>query len=143
MIKDILVGLEGSPSSARAVELAIELGHALDATLVGLAVVDEPSIVAGSATSIGGASFKHQRDESLLADAHARAQQWLDAFALQCLQAAAAASVLELRGRPAAMILEELQRHDLTILGRDVNFRFETEETDAQTRDTILRRAGK
>ena len=41
------------------------------------------------------------------------------------------------------MILAEAPRHDLTVLGRDVNFRFETQEHDRYTRDRILRRAGK
>jgi nucleotide-binding universal stress UspA family protein len=53
------------------------------------------------------------------------------------------ARVLELRGVPAETILGELARHDLTVLGRDVNFRFATEEHDVATRDVILRRAGK
>jgi len=41
------------------------------------------------------------------------------------------------------MILAELARHDVAVFGRDVNFRFETQESDRYTRDRILRRAGK
>jgi nucleotide-binding universal stress UspA family protein len=33
--------------------------------------------------------------------------------------------------------------HDLIVLGRQVNFRFETQDRDRYTRDRILRRAGK
>jgi nucleotide-binding universal stress UspA family protein len=143
MIKDILVCLEGSSSSVCATEVAIALGRELGATLVGLTIVDEPDIVANEATGIGGSSYKHQRDEALLADAALHARQWLDAFADRCRNAGVAARTSELRGRPAATILDELGHHDLTVLGRDVNFRFETEEDDARTRDRILRRAGK
>jgi nucleotide-binding universal stress UspA family protein len=143
MVKDILICLEGSPSTQRAIEVAIGFARDLPAALVGLAIVDEPDIRAGEPTSIGGASYKQQRDESLLADAHKNAQQWLDAFAARCLAAGVSARVLELRGTPAKTILAEMQRHDLVVLGREVNFRYETEETDEATRDAILRRAGK
>jgi nucleotide-binding universal stress UspA family protein len=36
-----------------------------------------------------------------------------------------------------------MQQHDLTLLGRHVNFRFETDASDSKTRDTVLHRAGK
>jgi nucleotide-binding universal stress UspA family protein len=143
MVKDVLVCLEGSSSTVCATELAIGLARDLGATLVGLTIVDEPDIVANEATGIGGSSFKQQRDEALLDDAVAHAQEWSAAFVDRCRNAGIAARTTELRGRPAATILGELQRHDLTVLGRDVNFRFETEEDDARTRDRILHKAGK
>ena len=123
--------------------MAIELGRSLGATLVGLAIVDEPDIRAGASTGFGGATYKQQRDEALLKDAHEHAQQWIDTFARQCGAAGVSARVLELRGRPEDMILEEMQQHDLTLLGRHVNFRFETDAADRKTRDTVLHRAGK
>jgi nucleotide-binding universal stress UspA family protein len=143
MINDILVCLEGSASSARATETAIQLGKQLPATLVGLAIVDEPDITAGASTGFGGATYKKERDEALLKDAHEHAQHWIEAFAARCKDTGVTSRVLELRGRPEAMILEEMQQHDLTLLGRDVNFRFETEAKDRKTRDTVLHRAGK
>ena len=143
MIEDILVCLEGSSSGARASEVAIEVAQRLGVPLVGLAIVDEPDINARQATGIGGSSYKQQRDEVLLEDAKAQAKGWLDAFAERCRAAGVTSRALELRGRPDTTILEELQGHDLTILGRHANFRFETQDEDHQTRDTILRHAGK
>ena len=143
MVKQILVCLEGSSSSVCATEVAIAMARDLGATLVGLAVVDEPDILSNEATGFGGSSYKHDRDQALLADAHEHARAWLEAFADRCSNAGVVAQTSELTGRPAATILDELARYDLTVLGRDVNFRFETEERDARTRDLILRRAGK
>ncbi len=140
---DILVCIEGSASSASAIDVAIDVARDLGATLVGLAIVDEPDIVASEPTSIGGGSYKKDRDAALLADAHVQARAWLDGFVARGHAAGVAVRALELAGRPAEMILEELQRHDLTLLGRDVNFRFETQDRDRYTRDRILRRAGK
>jgi nucleotide-binding universal stress UspA family protein len=140
---EILVCLEGSDSTARAVEVAIDLARQLPAGLVGLAIVDEPDIVAGAATSIGGASYRRDRDAALLEDAHRRARSWLTRFLARCRAAGVASRALEITGSPVDMILAEVPRHDLTVLGRDVNFRFETQEHDRYTRDRILRRAGK
>jgi nucleotide-binding universal stress UspA family protein len=140
---EILVCLEGSPSTARAVDVAIDLARSLPAGLVGLAIVDEPDIVAGSPTSIGGASYRHDRDAALLDDAHRQARAWLAAFVARGREAGVAVRTLAITGRPAEMILAETSRHDLTLLGREANFRFETQDHDRYTRDRILRRAGK
>ena len=143
MSKDFLVCLEGSPSTDEAVRVALVLARAQQAALVGLAIVDEPDIRAGTPTSIGGSSFKHERDEALVADARKHAEQWLARFAERCALAGIAARTLELVGRPAAQILAVMQAHDLTVMARGANFRFETEDSDVETRDTILHRAGR
>ena len=143
MIEDILVCLEGSASSACAIDAAIGLGRQLRARLAGLAIVDEPDIRAGEPTGIGGSSYKAQRDEALLADAHRHAQAWLDGFAQRCRDAGLTAQTLELEGRPVETIVRQMQRYDLTVMGRDVNFRFETHDRDRYTRDMVLRRSGK
>jgi nucleotide-binding universal stress UspA family protein len=141
MSKEFLVCLEGSAGTDEAVRVAIELGRAQNAALVGLAIVDEPDIRAGAATSIGGSSFKHERDEALVADARKHAEEWLARFAERCQVAGVEARTLELVGRPAAQILTVMQAHNLTVMARSANFRFETEDSDPETRDTILHRA--
>lgn len=142
-MKDILVCLEGLPSSQRATELAVELARSHEATLVGLAIVDEPDIRAGTATSIGGSSFKQERDLTLVADAERQTQLWIDAFLEACRVAGVQARTLRQRGRPAEVIVEELDKHELGLMGRHVNFLFETVAEDHQTRDRVLKRASK
>ena len=44
-------------------------------------------------------------------------------------------------GRPSEIILAETERHALTLIGRDANFRFETSSEDRATREKILRHA--
>ncbi len=143
MIKDLLVCLEGSPSSERATDLAIEIAREQSAVITGVAIIDEPSIRAGAATGIGSASYKQHRDEVLLEDAQKKTQEWLASFDVRCKEAGVGTRVLELRGRPAPRILEEMKSHDLTLMGRHANFLFETKDEDQETRDSILHRAGK
>jgi nucleotide-binding universal stress UspA family protein len=143
MIKEILVCLEGSPSAEAATKTAITIARANQGKLVGLAIIDEPDIRAGAATGIGGASYKHERDEALLADARKQAADWTALFERRCREAKVDGQALEVVGRPAAAILAETDKHDLTVMGRDANFRFETEQEDLQTREAILHRATK
>jgi nucleotide-binding universal stress UspA family protein len=143
MIRDLLICLEGSPGSERATELAIEIARESSARLLGLAIVDEPDIRAGAATSIGGASFKQHRDEVLLEDAQRHVQEYLTRFEARCRDAGVRARVLALSGRPAPTILVQMQSHDLTLIGRNANFLFETRDDDPETRDSVLHRAGK
>src|SRR4029079_13629136 len=141
MIKEALVCLEGSPGSEAATRVAIGIAKDLQTRLVGLAIVDEPDIRAGTPTGIGGSAFKHERDEALLADARLRAADALALFERRCREAGVDARTLEVVGRPADSILAEMETRDLTIIGRDANFRFETEIDDAETREAILHRA--
>jgi nucleotide-binding universal stress UspA family protein len=143
MIKDILVCLEGSASTERAIGLGLELAREHGARLVGLAIIDEPDIRAGAATGIGGSAYKQHRDDVLLEDARKAAEALLNQFQTRCNEANVPSRSLELRGRPAAKILEEMMEHDLTLIGRKVNFLFETKEQDAETRDRVLHSARK
>ncbi len=141
MLKELLVCLEGSPSTEVATRLATNIARSCEASLVGLAIIDEPDIRAGAATGIGGSSYKHERDEALVADARKQAADWVALFERRCREAGVESRSLEVVGRPADSILEEMEKHDLTVIGRDANFRFETESEDSQTRDKILRGA--
>jgi nucleotide-binding universal stress UspA family protein len=141
MIAKMLVCLEGSPSSDATTQTAIEIASQRKASLSGIAIIDEPDIRAGAATGIGGSSFKHERDLSLLADARRRADEWLATFVGRCEAAGLLARTLEVVGRPFEVILAEMERHDLTLIGRDANFRFETNSEDRATREKILRHA--
>jgi len=141
MIKEILVCLEGSKSGKAAVETAIQIAREQQATLVGMAIVDKPDILAGTPEGIGSSSYKIQRNEALLEDAHRRALEWTGEFQRRCDDEGVSARTLEVVGRPVEKILEEMLRHDLTVLGKDANFRFETQVGDRWTRNKVVRNA--
>lgn len=143
MINDILVCLEGSPSTESATRTALQIAKAHGANLVGLVIVDEPQIRAGSATSIGGASFKHERDEALLAEARKHAAASLGTFDRLCRAENVVAETRQVVGKAAASILREMQAFDVSVMGRDANFHFETEDQDPATRSYVLHRTKK
>lgn len=143
MLRDILVCLEGSASTRAATACAIEVAKQTRGTLFGLSVVDEPDIRAGAAMGIGGSSYKRHRDDALLRDAEEKAQAWARNFEEACAAAAVTARTRTVSDRPAHAILAEMQTHDLAVFGAAANFRFETEVSDARTRDGVLHRARK
>jgi nucleotide-binding universal stress UspA family protein len=141
MIKDVLVCLEGSPSTEAATRVAREIVRSQHAPLVGLAIVDEARIRAGAATGIGGTSFKRERDDALLAEARRHAGEWLGIFDKRCLQAHVVAETRQIVGKAAESIVREMQTCDLTVMGRDANFHVETVDLDPETRSSILHRS--
>jgi nucleotide-binding universal stress UspA family protein len=113
MVKDILVCLEGSPGTVRAIELALELAREHGARLVGLA--------------IAGNGDKHDGVDEHRARFEARGQAL-----------GVSTRILRVYGQPAATILEEMTAHDLTILARAASFLVEDD-----TRDNVLHHARK
>lgn len=132
---EILVCLDGSANTARAVEVAIGLARSLPAGLVGLAIVDQAE---GTGEPTGDSS---EPQRSALPR---RARAWLSGFVARGRAAGVAVRTLDATGSPAELILSEVPRRDLTVLGRDAN-RFALRDIghDRFTRDRILRRAGR
>jgi hypothetical protein len=58
MLKSILIGLDGSAYSTTALELGIRWARRFDALLVGLGVIDEPTIRGPEPVPLGGAYYK-------------------------------------------------------------------------------------
>lgn len=113
MVKDILICLEGSPGTVRAIELALELAREHGARLVGLAI-----------TSIG--------------DKHDGVDEHRARFEARGRAVGVSTRTLQVHGQPAATILEEMTAHDLTILARGASFLLEDD-----TRDNVLHHARK
>jgi len=143
MIRNILVFIDGSSSSKAATLAAIKIAREQKANLVGMAIVHEPGISAGRSTSIGGSSFEYITDNEQLVDASTRAAGWLATFECRCRSAGVPAEVLKIVGRPAQSLLAEIGRHDLTLIGSEANFQFETMREIRSTREKVLRRASR
>ena len=143
MIREILVCLEGSSSGDAAVRVAMDIARPLSATLFGLAVVHEPDIRAGAPVGIGSASFQHDRDDARVAAARKHAVDRLAAFERRCRFASVAPRTVEAVGEPTEIILAETDKHDLTVLGREANFRVEPTADDPTLREAILQRASR
>jgi nucleotide-binding universal stress UspA family protein len=138
VLRSLLVALDGSPHSDTAAVLACEWARRFGAQLLGLGVLDEPSIDRGEPVPMGASGFKKHRDEARLADAHRRVLEFLTNFRARCSAAGVTAAVLEDIGDPGDRIVREAQRCDAVILGRETHFHFETQEKPDRTLAEVI-----
>ena len=124
MAKSFLIGLDGTASSARAVQLGVQWAQQCDALLVGMVVVDEASLRAVESVPLGTSSYKHHRDDCVVAKTRHEVEQYLEHFALKCADARVACKLLEDTGSPQDEITREAQRYDLIMLGHRLQFQF-------------------
>jgi len=139
MLRSILVGLDGSASSAAAVELGLRWALRFEAVLVGLGIIDEPTICGPEPTGIWGSSYKVRCDAHRLADARRQVAGFLEQFTRRCTGAGVSCQALEDVGHPYQQILLEAQRFDLVLLGQAPRFHFETQDRDTDTLHKVLR----
>jgi nucleotide-binding universal stress UspA family protein len=141
MLRSVLVALDGSCYSEPVTAFALDWATRFGADLLGLGIVDQPSIEAGEPVSFGGMAFKKRRDEIRLVDAHHRVHKFLAQFRARCEAAGVACGTLEEIGEPAGRILLDAQRTDVIVLGHETHFRFETQEGPHATLAVMLRQS--
>jgi len=141
MLRSILIGLDGSDYSRSAIDVGIDLARKTGALLVGLGVVDEPTIREVEPRLIGGgvpyAEPVLYRER--IANARREVELFLSQFSLRCAQAGVACKVLEEVGTPAEEIEQQAQRYDLILLGQQTRFHFETQEGYDHTVRRVLK----
>jgi nucleotide-binding universal stress UspA family protein len=118
MLRSILVGVDGSEYRTAAVELGIQWAQRSGAVLVGLGIIDAPTICKPEPVPLGGSAYKVHHDASLLADATHKVGQFLEHCARRCAEADVACQILQDIGLPTERILLEAQRYDLIMLGQ-------------------------
>ena len=141
MLKSILVGLDGSPSSTTAVELGIQWAKTFNALLVGLGIVDEATIYAPEAEPLGGDYYKQERNEELVKEARQKVKEFLTSFAERCAETGVTFNVLQDAGLPYEEVLRESQRFDLVLFGHETHFCFGTVDQPDETLWKVLKRA--
>ena len=70
MLQSLLVGVDGSEYSEAAVELGIRWAQRSGTVLVGLGIIDAPTISKPQPVPLGGSAYKMHRDASLLCGRH-------------------------------------------------------------------------
>lgn len=139
MLRSVLIGLDGSAYSTSAMELGIIWARRFNTLLVGLGVIDEPTIRAAEPVPLGGMHYKHHRDDVRVQDARRKVDKFLERFAKRCAEAGVSARSLENVGQPWEQILIEAQRYDLILLGQQTYFHFETQQSPCETLHRVLR----
>jgi len=133
--------MDGSPHGEAAAGLAIGWAQRFGSQLVGLGVLDEPTITRPQPVSFGATSFKRERDETLLARAHDRVREFLELFRDRCEAASVPCAIVEDVGMPHEQIVLETTACDAVVLGKETHFHLETQDTPDETLSRVLRRS--
>jgi len=141
MLRSMLVALDESAWSSTATTLALEWAKRLGACLIGLALVDETSVVRPEPVPRGAGDFKRRLDQARLADAHKHVQQTLELFRERCASAGVPETVSADVGDPAGCILRQAHRCDLIVIGRETYFQFEAQDSSDPTLGQIIGRS--
>jgi nucleotide-binding universal stress UspA family protein len=139
VLRSILVALDGSPWSEAATTLALSWAARFDARVLGLGILDEPTIDRAEPVPMGAYEYKKHRDERRLEEAHRRVFGFLDDFRVRSAAAGLTSIALEDIGDPAERILREAHRCDVVVLGREAHFHFETQDTADATLAQVIR----
>ena len=136
MLHRILIGLDNTPASAAAIGRGAIWARRCGATLVGLAIVDEPGIRAiEPAWPVGGTPgtdpVYYMGYEPRLAAIEEEASQYLARFAGRCEQEGLPHAEVKRIGVPHEQFCEEAKSCDLVLIGRGSQFRFITGDDEA------------
>ncbi len=135
MLHTLLACLDGTTDHSVLVELGIRWARQFDCLLVGVTVVDEPSLRRPSPGRPGG--YLEKLQEQWVARARHEVEEVLERFTLRCTEAGVAHKLLEDVGTPGEQILREAQRYDLLLMGRHACYQ---EQKDRhQTLSSVLR----
>lgn len=139
MLRSILIGVDGSTHSDAALALGLRWASRYNALLVGLGVIDQPSICQATPVPIGGGHYKQRSDEKRLAQARAQVEQFLGDLSVRSAAANVALKLLEDTGHPYEVIAQEAQRYDLIVLGQQTHFEFATRTGPDGTLTRVLK----
>jgi nucleotide-binding universal stress UspA family protein len=141
MLRSILVGLDGSDYSKSAIDAGIYLARKTGALLVGLGVVDEPTIREAEPRLVGaGVPYAEPvLYRERIASARREVELFLGQFSRRCSEAEVAFKVLEDVGTPHEQIELQAQRYDLILMGQQTRFHFETQEGYDDTVHRVLK----
>jgi nucleotide-binding universal stress UspA family protein len=131
--------MDGSSHGEAAAALGIDWALRFGSDLVGLGILDEPSITGPEPVPLGGMAYKRERDDIRLADAHCRILEVLARFDARCHEAGVRCAVVEEIGTPHEQIALEAEACDAVVLGRQTYFHFETQDRPDETLGHVLR----
>ncbi len=126
----ILLGLDGSAYAQAAIEYACQLARYHNATITGVAIIDQPGIQASSGpVPVGAAHYDIQREDQQLEETEEKAKAILDDFARICDDRQINAVLHADTGSPFSEIIEESKFHDFIVIGKRTFFEYSANET--------------
>ncbi len=140
MSKRIVVGLDGSPYAKSALEMAIRRSRLYNGTIIGVAVIDRPSIEnLGTGAQPGAFQMSESAVSTMLNDAKNHAEELIAQFRMACDIANVQHEDMIYTGAPYEGLLDEGKTADLIITGLRTFFHYPTHEGPGDTLEMLLK----
>lgn len=139
MYKRILVPIDPSESSKKALDLAIYLAKQHDAEVTGLVVLDQKGIddYIGP-LPIGASKYAHELEHLFVSEAKKVIAELSEMFEQKCAETSIKYTMHKLKGMPGTLIIEESRFYDLMVMGRQSNFNFAINEEKGRTFEKVM-----
>lgn len=136
----IVVGLDGSPYARSALEMAIRRANVYKGTLVGVAVIDRPSIEQVAVGAQPGAfQIAENTVSAMLNDAKEHAEKLIAQFRMECDVHGIEHEDIIFTGKPFEGLSQEGKTADLIITGLRTYFHYPTREGPGDTLEMLLK----
>ena len=135
----ILLGLDGSAHAEAATAYACQIALNHNATITGVAIIDEPGIQSASGpVPIGGTHYDVKLEDQLLEETQAKAKAILEGFERICDEKKINVVLHADTGSPVSELIEESKFHDFIVIGKQTSFEYDTNET-YETLERVLK----
>jgi nucleotide-binding universal stress UspA family protein len=120
MSTSALLALKPSVAQEYVIDYALAITRQLDAELVACTVIDVLRIAPPESVPIGGGAYKKERDDKLIADAQCAARCLTEACEMAAKANGLSCRAMVVEGDVVAKIAQEVQEHDLLIVGHSM-----------------------
>jgi nucleotide-binding universal stress UspA family protein len=127
--------------SRSALELGIRWAQRWDAVLVGLGIVDAPTIRKAQPVPLGATAYKVERDKMRLVEVYHTVAQLLRHFRQCCTETGVTYQVRQEVGSPTECLLLEAPQYDLIVLGQQTFFHFATQNKPDDTLHVVVKQS--
>lgn len=141
MLKQILLGLDDTPSSIRAKEIALSLAQMHAAGVTALTIVDAARIAPPEPVPMGGDSYKQHKDEVLVGRTREELGELARRFTYECHAASINCDVAVREGDAIDALTAASDIHDLIVIGRDAAFHADQGGKVSQIVERLLRQS--
>jgi nucleotide-binding universal stress UspA family protein len=139
MLKNILIGLDGSEYCNEAIRCAIDLSKNFGAKLFGLGIIDAPAIFDHSPGVAGAIHYKESANKRQYEGARDRVRACLRSFQARCDEANVNCEISHNEGSPVAEFLKEAAGYDIIIMGQETYFQHDSREGPCSTLVHLLK----
>jgi nucleotide-binding universal stress UspA family protein len=141
MLKQILLGLDDTPPSICAKQIALSLAKMHKASVTALTVVDAARIAPPEPVPMGADSYKQHKDAALVGRTRDELIELTRRFAQECHAAQLNCDVAVREGDAIDAIATASEVHDLVVIGRDAAFHAGPDSKVSEIVERLLRQS--